>query len=229
MSRTDTAMFSVRRYGAAPGSHAHDHAQVLWALDGVLELEVEGRGRRLQVGDALLLHPGARHDFLSRDGCRCLVLDTAERQWLERPAQPANAAAAYQLAGYCALAVDAPELAPPALLSLLLARAWGDAGARRARRCVDWDALAQWVLANLHLPLSAADLAARALLSESQFRARCQQAQGCSPMHWVRALRQQRAHALRGAGLSVAEVARRVGYASPSALTAAQRRAQRRS
>jgi len=43
---------SLRRYGASRGSHAHDHFQVLIGLDGVLDLEVEGRGRRVGAGMA---------------------------------------------------------------------------------------------------------------------------------------------------------------------------------
>ena len=67
---------SLRRYGPSPGSHSHDHFQVLLGLDGVLELEVEGRGRRVGPGEGLLVTPGDRHDFESSDGSRCLVLDT---------------------------------------------------------------------------------------------------------------------------------------------------------
>ena len=43
---------SLRRYGASRGSHAHAHFQVLVGLDGVLELEVEGRGRRVGAATA---------------------------------------------------------------------------------------------------------------------------------------------------------------------------------
>lgn len=43
-------------------------------------------------------------------------------------------------------------------------------------------------------------------------------------MEWLRGLRLAQAQWLRGRGLPVAEVARRTGYRSPSALTAALRR-----
>jgi len=82
MSPTGTApALTVRHYGAAPGGHAHDHFQVLWALDGVLELEVEGRGLALSRGQGLVLCQGERHDFESRTGSRCLVLDTHDAAW----------------------------------------------------------------------------------------------------------------------------------------------------
>jgi AraC-like DNA-binding protein len=43
-------------------------------------------------------------------------------------------------------------------------------------------------------------------------------------MHWLRQQKLARARQLRALGLPVAEVARRTGYRSPSALTAALRR-----
>jgi AraC-like DNA-binding protein len=46
-------------------------------------------------------------------------------------------------------------------------------------------------------------------------------------MAWLRAQRLDRARALRAAGIGVAEAARRSGYRSPSALTAALKRSSR--
>ena len=220
---------SVREYGAAPGTHVHDHFQVLWALQGSLELEVEGRGFQLEGGAAALLHPGQRHDFESRQGSRCLVLDTRDPLWERRPARPLNAERSHHLAMYLALSLQDGASVSPELGMLLLAQAWGGVQApRRVRREVDWAVLTQWVLSRLTQPLTAADLADRALLSESQFRQRCVEALGCSPMQWVRTLRLERARALRVAGMSVAEIARRTGYRSPSALRVALERSVRR-
>jgi hypothetical protein len=39
-----SSQLTVRNYGAAHGRHSHDYFQVLWTLDGCLELEVEGKG-----------------------------------------------------------------------------------------------------------------------------------------------------------------------------------------
>ncbi len=54
---------SLRRYGPSPGSHSHDHFQVLFGLEGALELEIEGRGQRVGHGEGCVIEPGARHDF----------------------------------------------------------------------------------------------------------------------------------------------------------------------
>jgi AraC-like DNA-binding protein len=85
-------------------------------------------------------------------------------------------------------------------------------------------ALQGWTQARLDQPLALADLAARAHLSPSQFALRCHEAHGVSAMHWLRQQKLARARQLRALGLPVAEVARRTGYRSPSALTAALRR-----
>jgi AraC-like DNA-binding protein len=216
---------ALRRYGAAPGSHTHAHFQVLCALDGCLELEVEGRGLALVAGQGQVLHPGERHDFESRAGSRCLVFDTADARWAALPRVPAHADAVHHLAAYFGAALDA-GLPVSTLGPALLAQAWGGVGPApsRARRGVDWAALARWVEARLDRPLTAARIAEQVHLSESQFRARCLDALGLTPMQWVRERRLARAAALRAAGLPVAEAARQSGYASPSALTAAMQR-----
>jgi AraC-like DNA-binding protein len=97
-------------------------------------------------------------------------------------------------------------------------------GAARSRRRIDWPALSAWARARWHGALDVAELAAQVHLSPTQFAARCRQETGQSPMQWLRGQRLAHARALRLGGLAVAEAARRTGYRSPSALTAALRR-----
>ena len=220
---------SLRRYGPSPGSHAHEHFQVLVGVEGVLELEVEGRGARVAAGDALLVRPGERHDFESVRGSRCLVLDSADALWARCDAQPKRREQVHALAAYLAQALSDPQ--PMARLHgpALLLEAWSPAPlGTRPRRAIDWDALGAWVQGRLADPLTVGELAARALLSPSQFAQRCREATGHGPLAWLRAQRLARARQLRQAGLPVAEVARRTGYRSPSALTAALRRSANR-
>ena len=68
---------SLRRYGPSPGSHSHDHYQVLWGWRGALELDIEGRGTRMGAGRVAVIPPGARHDFQAA-GARseCFVIDS---------------------------------------------------------------------------------------------------------------------------------------------------------
>jgi AraC-like DNA-binding protein len=216
---------SLRAYGASHGSHSHAYHQVLVGVDGILELEVEGRGRRVGLGESLLVAPGDRHDFESARGSTCLVLDSADPLWARCAAAPHRPQQVQSLAQFLthALAGGQPLAAwhGPALLL----EAWAPpAPATRPRRRIEWDALAAWVQARLEQPVSVAELAQRVFLSPSQFALRCHEAQGVGPQEWLRRQRLARARQLRALGLPVHEVARRTGYRSPSALTAALRR-----
>ena len=216
---------SLRAYGASPGSHSHPWHQLLVGLEGQLELEIEGRGQRIAPGDALLVAPGHRHDFESRRGSRCLVLDSDETLWTQCAPQPQRPQVVHALAQYLAQALaGGPSLAALHGPALLL-EAWRPLPAReRARRRIDWPALAAWVQARLHAPVSVAELAQRACLSPSQLALRCHEANGVGPQEWLQLQRLARARQLRDGGMAVQEVARRTGYRSPSALTAALRR-----
>jgi AraC-like DNA-binding protein len=222
---------SLRHYGPSRGSHAHDHFQVLIGLEGVLEVEVEGRGAGIGVGAAQVIAPGDRHDFEARTGSSaCLVLDTPNAHWAHCDGQtPADPAQLHALARYLAHCLrKPPQPFAQALLHgpALLLEAWRPVApvAATRRRRIGWAALAAWAGARLHEPLTVADLARVACLSPSQLAQRCREEQHMSPMHWLRTLRLAQARALRREGLSVAETARRTGYRSPSALTAALRR-----
>lgn len=221
---------SLRRYGASRGSHAHAHFQVLVGLDGVLELEVEGRGRRIGTGDGWVVQPGDAHDFESRNGSRCLVLDSTQDLWAQRAGRSPLAPQLLSLARYLAVCLSQPSTPTLALhhgQSLLL-EAWGPPLQDTRGRPIDWANLSVWAQARWHRPLSVADLASVACLSPSQFAQRCRDELGVSAMQWLRTQRLMHARQLRAGGMAVAETARRTGYRSPSALTAALRRASGR-
>jgi AraC-like DNA-binding protein len=218
---------TLRDYGPSHGSHSHAHFQVLVGVQGTLELEVEGRGHAVNPGDGLIVGPGERHDFESRHGSRCLVLDTADPVWARRGGQPGPQIGL--LAKYLAAAIEQRHEVAALRGPALLWEAWAPAlPALRPRRGIDWQALSLWVQARLDRPITVAELAARVHLSTSQFTLRCHEAHGTSPQAWLRMQRLARARRLRDGGMAVAEVARRSGYRSPSALTAALRRDARR-
>ncbi len=216
---------SLRQYGPSPGSHAHDHFQILLGLDGTLELEVQGRGQRIAAGGGCVIAPGERHDFEALDGAHCLVLDTAETDWARAVGTPVQPATALALARYLQLALSQEHSLAQHYGPLLLRDCWHTPQARPARhqRRIDWRGLTQWCERQLHTPLTVADLARQVFLSPTQFAARCQQDVGMRPMQWLRDLRLQRARTLRAQGLAMADIARRCGYQSASALTAALR------
>lgn len=215
---------SVRCYGASPGSHNHGHFQILVGLEGALELEVDGRGLCVEAGQGLVIRPGERHDFESRQGSRCLVLDTTAAGWARSPARPRHRDVTLTLARYLSASLLAGQTQALQLAPALLLQAWGTDDAQRYRRPIDWAALSRWAQARWHHPLSVADMAAQTHLSATQFATRCREENGVSAMHWLRCQRLLHARQLRDGGLTVAEAARRCGYRSPSALTAAMRR-----
>jgi len=217
-------VLSVRDYGASHGSHDHTHFQILIGLGGVLELEVAGRGQRIAAGDGCVVPPGERHDFEARGGARCLVLDSHTSDWARvgSAPPPATLALARYLAQACIERLPRAQQLGPALML----EAWSSLPVRppaRQRRTIDWDALAHWALAG-GPGTTVSALAARVHLSAAQLAARCRDERGQSTQQWLRGLRLEQAREWRTQGLSVAEVARRSGYRSPSALTAAQRR-----
>lgn len=223
------AAFSLRRYGAAPGSHAHAHFQLLWGWQGRLDLEIEGRGARLGLGQAIVIPPGERHDFQSPGGSRCFVLDTADPTLADAllPVPTARvlelAPAAHHLLHFLAAQPEGPALGEAALPLLLSTLAGGRVAARGARR-IDWVALEAWIDARLAEPIDVARLAAQVFLSPSQFAARCAAETGRPPMAWLRERRLLAARRLRAQGEPVQRIARLCGYRSPSALAAALRR-----
>jgi AraC-like DNA-binding protein len=219
-------VLSVRDYGASRGSHDHTHFQILIGLGGVLELELAGRGQRIAAGDGCVVPPGERHDFEARAGARCLVLDSHTSDWARvgSAPPPATLALAHYLAQACTKKLPRAQQLGPALLL----ESWSPTALlspARPRRAIDWDSLAQWALAG-GPRTTVAELAARVHLSAAQLAARCRDERGQSTQQWLRDLRLAQAREWRAQGLGMAEVARRSGYRSPSALTAAQRRAR---
>jgi AraC-like DNA-binding protein len=224
MSSPTALPLSLRDYGPSHGSHAHQHHQLLVGLEGLLELEVEGRGRSVAAGDAVLIAPGDRHDFESPRGSRCLVLDSDHPAWACCASQPHRPAQVAALAHYLVQAWPQPLALGHA--PALLLEAWRTPKTTyRPRRPIDWLALGAWVQARLDSPPGVADLAQQVHLSPSQFAARCHEAHGMGPLAWLQGQRLRQARTLRDAGWSVQQAARRTGYRSSSALTAALRRA----
>ena len=113
---------SVRDYGASHGSHDHDHFQILVGLEGMLELEVAGRGLRIAPGDGCVVPPGERHDFEGRNATRCLVLDSHDPSWAQASATPPTGV--QPLARYLAEAVAADLPRARRLGASLLLEAW---------------------------------------------------------------------------------------------------------
>ena len=199
---------SVRRYDREGGKHAHDHAQVLFGINGTLHVEVEGHGAWVDATSGLVVPPGVSHTYCAERAARVLVLDD-----LTGPATDRFRRFALPQ-GW-----QKGELGTDALVEILLG-----ASTIRARRRLDLEALGECIDADLGRAWSVADLAAVCCLSQPRLRARFAQALGQSPQAFVRARRLNRAEELLRRGFSLETVALQVGYSTASALSAALRR-----
>lgn len=68
---------TFRSYGGDHPIHTHDHVQLVLPLAGELEIEVEGRGERLNISRAAVIPPGAKHTQSAGRKNRALVVDCA--------------------------------------------------------------------------------------------------------------------------------------------------------
>ena len=198
----------VRHYGREGGRHAHAHAQVLFGLQGRLEMEVEGRPAWVDASCGLVVPAGDMHAYHARRAAQVLVLDIAPGPATDRLRRFALSA------GWLARAGDLPGL----LATLTGAPTLGP------RRPVDLDALAALVDADLARRWCVADLAAACCLSPQRLRARFAEAWACSPLDFIRARRLDAAARLLRQGQGLDAVAMAVGYGSASALSTALRR-----
>ncbi|MFY0573523.1 AraC family transcriptional regulator [Cystobacter fuscus] len=70
-------MLDFRTYGPAAALHTHDFVQVVMPSHGVLEMEVDGRGGRVDAHHAAIIPAGAAHAFEATGRNRFIVLDLA--------------------------------------------------------------------------------------------------------------------------------------------------------
>ena len=198
----------VRRYERTGGTHVHEHAQVLFGIDGTLEVEVEGHSAWVDATCGLVVPAGATHAYCAVRTARVLVVDDLTGPATERPRQFALPHGWHK---------TAPD--PGALFDTL-----AGAATLRTRRRIDLDALAERIDADLARAWTVAELAEACFLSPQRLRARFAQGLGQSPQAFVRARRLDRAEQLLRRGFALDAVAAQVGYAGASALSAALRR-----
>lgn len=198
---------TLRRYIGMHASHSHAHAQLLFGLQGRLELELDGRGARVDRSSGLIVPPGTAHAYEAAQEARVWVLDV-----------PA------------ALAVDRvrrfalpPRWQPTDDIQALLSLA-GTAPVLRARRGIDPLQLEQAMAGRLHEDWPNSRMAAVFALSAPRFHARWLALTAQTPQAWLRGRRLEHAQRLLRAGLTLEVAALHVGYASASALAFALRR-----
>lgn len=201
----------IRSYRGEYAKHTHAHAQLLVGLDGILDIEVEGRGVFVDSSCGLVIPAQSAHAYRAARPASVLVFDcepqagTDRLRWFAVPQTWRRAAL------------------QPLHAGTVLALAQG-ARLLHARRRLDLSGLKAIVDAELHRDWTVAELAARCGLSPQRLRARLVDAVGVPPLTWLRQRRLNEAERLLRRGVPVETVAIRVGYATASALTYALRR-----
>ncbi|OEZ29245.1 helix-turn-helix domain-containing protein [Variovorax boronicumulans] len=201
---------SIRHYSGEYLGHDHDHAQIMYALDGRMELEIGGRAAFTDSSCGMVIPAGMAHTFMSPRGVRMVVIDTPDGTGVDRLRRFAVTAA-------CRNGIDESNAA------LQLAKVL-EAPAILARRSIDLARLDTALARALHEPWDTARMAALYFLSRQRFHARLLELTGLSPQAYLRTQRLDTAERLLRGGTPLEATAWRVGYRSASALGFALRR-----
>lgn len=225
---------TFRTYGADGVLHRHEHVQIVLPMQGAMDIEVDGRGNRLDITRAAFVAPDTNHVQSAEGPNRFLILDcdlaeidedAVER--LRRQTFLAIPVAVRRLLEFIDLSIAGSSSAgqlPESLAShcapLLL-----DALSVVPQRASRLQALLRRMEAAPGRAWTASSMARLANLSVSRlhtlFKAELQQ----TPQEWLSALRLRLVReALVESDVPLAELALRVGYSDQSALTRAMRR-----
>ncbi len=201
---------SIRAYSGEQTVHSHEHAQVLFAWRGRMELQIGAAAGFSDNSCGLIIPAGVTHAYAASPDLRMVVIDAAPERGLDRARRFAVTPGVRELAA----GADAGEL----LAAILQTPRAG------VRRGIALDRLRAELAGALHEPWTTARMAERCLLSPQRFHARLLELTGSSPQAWLRTLRLDEAQRLLRRGLTLEAAAARVGYASASALAHAMRR-----
>ncbi|MDW3205217.1 MAG: AraC family transcriptional regulator [Alphaproteobacteria bacterium] len=221
---------SLRDYRGEVRAHSHGHHQFVLPLRGALELEAKGRGGFVDDIRGALVASGDLHAFIGHRAARCAILDVPEGG-----SDLLNAAAEDRRDPFFALDpalfhllrfVEARGLSDGGIEGLLLATALesiatgqGKTEPRQLRRAITF------MEAQSHKPLTVADIAQAAALSESRLYDLFRTWIGTGPQAHLTTIRIRRARAaLSGTDLPIARIAQDCGFSDQTAFTRAFRR-----
>ncbi|WP_313317497.1 AraC family transcriptional regulator [Stenotrophomonas sp.] len=224
---------SFRSYGPTGHRHCHAHVQLVLPVEGALELEVDGRGGRLDLQRGAFVAPGASHvqqaqgrnRFLIVD-CDAMRIEAAHLDQGQREPFFTLPPAARHLLGYAEQVSAGQAQLAPALVQHVLPLLVDALFVPPPRRgSVRLQALCEQIRHAPGLDWSLARMASEAGLGLTALNAAFTRELGTSPAQWLQQQRLQWAQQRIAEGLlPLARIAQQAGYSDQSALTRAMRR-----
>jgi AraC-like DNA-binding protein len=240
MSATDPQSLSL-----ASGEvelHQHDFHQIVLPQSGSMEIEVDGRGGKIDASQGVVIAAGSRHTFLANNHNSFLVLDVSIDH-SEAPKSTAVTLGLFHDKRFFAVRPDIRHLldyancnGPQLVGSLAMADSWSrlllcsllqpEVARSDPGQFVVARALA-YIEQHLSTPLSVHDIARYAGTSERRLYVLFGQHLNTTPFSHIANLRLNLAiDLLRQTSLSITDIAHRAGYADQSALTHALKKAR---
>lgn len=211
----DRISSSIRRYSTEGDCHAHDYVQIMFALQGRMELEVGGHCAFADTSLGMLIPAGVEHAFMTTPDTRMFVIELPTLAGMTRMRR-------FAVTSACRDGVQREDVA--CQLAQVL-----QAPSVLTRRGIDLGQLDDALDARLHETWSTPRMAALFFLSPQRFHARMLELTGQTPQTYLRNRRLDAAERLLRHGTLLDTAAQQVGYRSASALSFALKRDRHRS
>lgn len=200
----------IRRYSTEHACHAHDYVQIMFALQGRMELELDGHSAFADTSCGLVIPAGVEHGFMTAADTRMFVIELPDMTELSKVRR-------FAVTSACRRAIHQADV--ELQLSHVL-----DAPPIMMRRGIDLTRLNDALDQRLHETWSTTRMAQLVYLSPQRFHARLLELTGQTPQDYLRSRRFDAAQRLLRQGLSLETTALQVGYCSASALSFALKR-----